>query len=238
MKKDIYAVLVILLKILRWLLQRLYDCIYRYVWIAIVKKMLSPVMRRRGGADDTDDNKPYTFRPFELTKVDYKCYKGLFDKGINSYPKPRSGHRIVFNGSDIYCFGGFNPVTSTVRRRGTDATILFRELWRFDTFTLKWHLLFGPRDSSDMPLELASNAMCIKENMIVVFGGTGYPFGQTCSNKCFLLWPYNVPKSISLLETTGTKPVPQYGQSILMRGRHLYVVGGTTGFNYSCDIYR
>lgn len=41
-----------------------------------------------------------------------------------------------------------------------------------------------------------------------------------------------------MLETTGNKPVPQYGQSIMLKNRFLYVIGGTTGFDYSCDIYR
>lgn len=49
----------------------------------------------------------YTFRPFELTRVDYKTYgSAAKGRGINMYPKPRSGHRIVVNDSDIFCFGG------------------------------------------------------------------------------------------------------------------------------------
>lgn len=121
-------------------------------------------MQNKRGAQ----NKMYKFRPFEITKVDYKCYSGHFDKGINSYPKPRSGHRIVCNDSDIYCFGGFNPDIVMDRRRRTATPLLFQELWKFDTFTKKWLLLFGPRDSDEMPQELASNALLMKEDMIVV----------------------------------------------------------------------
>lgn len=71
-----------------------------------------------------------------------------------------------------------------------------------------------------------------------VFGGTGYPFGLACSNKCYLFWPKRQPKSIELIQTTGEKPTPQYGQAIIYTENYLYVIGGTSGFDYSCDIYR
>lgn len=71
-----------------------------------------------------------------------------------------------------------------------------------------------------------------------VFGGTGYPFGRACSNKCYLFWPYGSPRQVCQIETTGDKPEPQYGQAIMLRDRYLYVIGGTTGFEYSSDIYR
>lgn len=46
------------------------------------------------------------------------------------------------------------------------------------------------------------------------------------------------PKTIAALETTGDSPVPQYGQAVTLHDDYLYVVGGTTGFEYSCDVYR
>lgn len=49
----------------------------------------------------------YQFRPFELKRIDYKNYKlTAHGRGINLYPKPRSGHRIVVNDTDLLCFGG------------------------------------------------------------------------------------------------------------------------------------
>lgn len=110
----------------------------------------------------------YTFRPYELVKVNYKCYKGLFDKGmgINSYPRPRSGHRIVCTDSDIYCFGGFNP--NIEGARGARRTLhLFQELWKFDLFTKKWNIVYSP-SIEGMPEELASNAVILKNNMLIV----------------------------------------------------------------------
>lgn len=48
----------------------------------------------------------FTFRPFELTRIDYKSYSKGMGTGINMYPKGRSGHRIAVNDTDLFCFGG------------------------------------------------------------------------------------------------------------------------------------
>lgn len=50
----------------------------------------------------------YEFRPFELTRVDYKNYSRIsgLGSGIIWSPKPRSGHRIALNDTDLFCFGG------------------------------------------------------------------------------------------------------------------------------------
>lgn len=113
-------------------------------------------------------NTMYTFRPYELVKVNYKCYKGLFDKGINTYPRPRSGHRIVCNDSDLYCFGGFNPnIGERNRNVGNRTQYLFQELWKFDLFTKKWSIVYSST-MEGMPEELASNAVILKNNMLIV----------------------------------------------------------------------
>lgn len=51
----------------------------------------------------------FTFRPFELTRIDYKSYQKGMGSGINMYPKGRSGHRIAVNDTDLFCFGGTLP---------------------------------------------------------------------------------------------------------------------------------
>lgn len=50
----------------------------------------------------------YEFRPFELTRCDYKSYAKAtsIGRGIHVLPKPRSGHRIVANETDLFSFGG------------------------------------------------------------------------------------------------------------------------------------
>lgn len=48
----------------------------------------------------------FEFRPFELTRIDYKNYRGGMGMGIKMYPKARSGHRITVSDTDVYLFGG------------------------------------------------------------------------------------------------------------------------------------
>lgn len=144
MKYSLSCIIVILRKIAE----------FHQYW-QLLKSFFSPI-------SDQKLNTMYTFRPYELVKVDYKCYKGFFDKGINSYPRPRSGHRIVCNDSDLYCFGGFNP---NVGSRGRQP--LFQELWKFDLFTKKWNIIYSP-GTEGMPVELASNAVILKNNMLIV----------------------------------------------------------------------
>lgn len=89
-----------------------------------------------------------------------------------------------------------------------------------------------------MPEELISNAVATRNDVVLVYGGTGYPFGEKNSNKCSILYPYAMPKQINIVETSGEKPDPQYGQAIMLHGGYLYVIGGTSGHEYTCDIYR
>lgn len=70
-----------------------------------------------------------------------------------------------------------------------------------------------------------------------MYGGTGFPFGEKRSNETYLMWPYG-PRAIEQLATCGDKPEQLYGQSILVRGHYLYVLGGTSGHDFTCDIHR
>lgn len=75
-----------------------------------------------------------------------------------------------------------------------------------------------------------------------MYGGTGFPFGVTASHK---LYAYKTipnergrkPKMIHV-KTGGVAPEELYGQAILNHGTYIYVIGGTTGFAYSCDVHR
>ena len=156
-RNIIYLTIIIFFKILWWLqiLVDLYQLWKYYFYTTIVhyfsyfsfNKMEEPIL--------------YSFQPYVLKKINYKCYKGLFDRGINTYPAPRSGHRIVCNDSDIFCFGGFNPNLNAGGQQ-----YLFHELWRFDTFTKKWRLVFGSQFEG-MPNESASNAVHLKDDMVI-----------------------------------------------------------------------
>lgn len=40
------------------------------------------------------------------------------------------------------------------------------------------------------------------------------------------------------VKVKGDLPPAQYGQAIVYHDGHLYTIGGTEGFDYTCDIYR
>lgn len=186
--------------------------------------------RSAGSANNIDANGQYSFQPHRLEHIDYGWHSD--DRSSTNCPLPRSGHRIVCNETDLFSFGGFNPATRTTTH------MLFKEFWRFNLLTRKWTLLLGPR-TKDMPDELVSHSMCMHGDQVIIYGGTGFPFGESCSNRVFIVQPYAQPTAvIRELSTSGDAPLAQYGQSILVRDGHLYVVGGTTGFDYSCDVHR
>ncbi|KAJ0057367.1 hypothetical protein NL108_005288, partial [Boleophthalmus pectinirostris] len=73
-------------------------------------------------------------------------------------------------------------------------------------------------------------------NNLLVFGGTGIPFGENNSNDVHVC---NVKyKRWSLLNCRGKKPNRIYGQAMVIINGFLYVFGGTTGYNYSTDLHR
>lgn len=92
----IYFVFVIFIKVFYW----------RQQFIKLLRKTKNRIPRYRNNFHSCK-RAMYTFRPFEITLVDYKSYgKSMKGRGINMFPKPRSGHRIVVNDTDIFCFGG------------------------------------------------------------------------------------------------------------------------------------
>ncbi|GFY42270.1 kelch domain-containing protein 10 [Trichonephila inaurata madagascariensis] len=166
----------------------------------------------------------YKFRTNKLVKL---LPTGNRIKGID-LPKPRSGHRIVATGSDVYTFGGYTPV-----RFGPVLNhVIFKELWKYNIASRTWKLL---ETSGKMPETLASHCAALVGNNMVVFGGTGIPFGETSSNSTHIC---NLDTlEWTTLKTTGTPPIEQYGQAMLVHENKMYIVGGTTGFAYSIDVH-
>ena len=107
------------------------------------------------------------------------------------HPQPRSGHRIVSDENYIYCFGGFNPdVPPSDAFMAADPVWretkpLFQELWQYSKTTRTWtHLV----TEGEAPRELASHCALLWPNnsTLLVYGGSGVPFGQSSSNKIHL----------------------------------------------------
>ncbi|XP_022124209.2 kelch domain-containing protein 10 homolog [Pieris rapae] len=173
----------------------------------------------------------FLFEPFKVIEVKFEGRK---------WPRPRSGHRISCDDGNVYCFGGYNPSLLLKEIQLNSSTWsptkpLFRELWSFNVATRLWkeHDI-----TENMPEELASNAMCINGRYLMIHGGTGFHFGNKCSNDVIIWNTKYCNNSLEVLEVTGARPPGQYGQSILCHNNYFYTIGGTNGHEYNCDIHR
>lgn len=160
-------------------------------------------------------------------------------------PKARSGHRMVADeAGDLYSFGGFNvsvPHDDGELSREPEwqkYKPLFQELWKFNWRTKRWKKL---RTKGDIPDKLVSHCMIYWEDKIIIYGGTGLPYGDNSSNK---LTVYHIQENywevIEPLSEPSRTPVEMYGQACVIdseRGE-IYIVGGTNGSQYSLDVHK
>ncbi|XP_047110075.1 kelch domain-containing protein 10 [Schistocerca piceifrons] len=163
----------------------------------------------------------YCFKPFQIVKCSARYEYPV--------PKPRSGHRIVCDESNIYVFGGYNPENL----RGPPGTnVLFKEIWVYNFATRTWVVVYPP----NMPNELASSAVILRGSTMIIFGGTGYPFGAVSGSEVHVC---NVRDNFNITAITaeGSVPPKLYGQALVLDGRRLYTVGGTTGHEFTTDIH-
>ncbi|XP_014609183.1 PREDICTED: kelch domain-containing protein 10 homolog isoform X2 [Polistes canadensis] len=184
----------------------------------------------KNGSDEATVKKMYVFKPFVIARHRSRCLER---------PKARSGHRIVCDHKNLYSYGGFNPCITDYDRDMRNDGIwlsskpLFKEIWKFNLATNQWKRLPG---RENLPDELASNAVVLKGNALIVYGGTGVPFGDVCNGQLYVC-NVNDGKT-SRVVAKGDMPKPQYGQALLFHKPYLYTVGGTTGREYTCDIHR
>ncbi|KAL0270795.1 UNVERIFIED_CONTAM: hypothetical protein PYX00_008088 [Menopon gallinae] len=176
---------------------------------------------------------PINDRPAIQMEYGFKPYKLKPHIPRNTQiPRGRSGHRIVSDNSCMYSFGGFNPFVEGGDEN--DDRKLFKEIWKFNIAKGKWKRMNCY--SSSLPRQLASNCVLMKGNWMIVHGGTGLPFGSLNTNKTYITDLKNDTR-LKLLPTLGNPPIPQYGQAMVLIGHCLYVVGGTSGHEYSSDVH-
>ncbi|KAH7640755.1 kelch domain-containing protein 10-like protein [Dermatophagoides farinae] len=204
----------------------------------------------------TNSLSTYTHRTFKFELLN----KNGVVKGL--CPLARSGHRIVSDKHYVYLFGGFNPDVLASARVPDDeqwkkTKPLFKELWRYSKLTQTWHYL---RCSGTAPVELASPcALLLEPNHLMIYGGSGMPFGSSSSNKMYICdldrlhWSRVIYENESHSIEDGVDvssddqpnqidseiPEPAYGQAICYDRDNdlIYVCGGTTGFDYSLNLH-
>ncbi|CAF0810157.1 unnamed protein product [Adineta steineri] len=145
----------------------------------------------------------------------------------SSKPHPRSGHRAVATESDLWIWGGYYPSSDTEQER------MFQELWRYNFALRQWTL---EQTTGDGPiLTLASHSMCLFRNYLLVFGGTGFPFGHHVSNDLFVLDLKR--RHWKRFRIHDQQPQPVYGASMLLNDDHLYILCGTNSWIYNSDVF-
>ena len=85
------------------------------------------------------------------------------------------------------------------------------QLWRFNFATNKWTLV---KTTDKTPSQLASMSMVRCGRFIVMYGGTGYPFGYTSTNRV-RLFDTETQKWSTLRAEEAVKeemPIRTYGQ--------------------------
>jgi N-acetylneuraminic acid mutarotase len=87
-----------------------------------------------------------------------------------------------------------------------------------------------------MPVELASHSALLHGKYLVIFGGTGIPFGEAASNQLHVC---HLPTlKWSHVSCSGDPPISIYGHTTSLCRNSLYVFGGTTGWEYNAEIHR
>uniref|UniRef100_A0A4W3IK15 Kelch domain-containing protein 10 n=1 Tax=Callorhinchus milii TaxID=7868 RepID=A0A4W3IK15_CALMI len=148
-------------------------------------------------------------------------------------PPARSGHRCVADNANLYVFGGYNPDYEESGGPENEDYPLFRELWQYHFASGTWQQM---GTEGFMPRELASMSVVLHGNNLLVFGGTGVPFGESSGNDVHVC---NVKyKRWALLNCRGKKPNRIYGQAMVIINGYLYIFGGTTGYVYNTDLHR
>ncbi|CAI4229480.1 unnamed protein product [Auanema sp. JU1783] len=155
-----------------------------------------------------------------------------------SVPAPCSGHKIVLTEDYIYLIGG-TLICSKLQLK------IFL-VWRFNLLLETWTKLRTP---VNFPSHLASFGVCnffgFSEKLLM-FGGTGYPFGSTICNKVHVInIPLDETKTISVntLEVKGELVENRYGHAFKTVTNHAdgseayYCIGGTDGQVYDLDVY-
>ncbi|XP_076435999.1 kelch domain-containing protein 10-like [Babylonia areolata] len=176
-------------------------------------------------------------------------------------PVGRSGHSMVPDESNLYIFGGYNPLGRAVNQG--QPTVL-DELWKFNFATEKWTKI----ETESCPNTCASSCLVKHGSKLYVFGGTSYPFGQRSGNTVFVCdlekpretlqsssssgesssevlvsyqWDaLQVADSQNTEDNDENRPPKGYGQSIIFHDHYLYTFGGAVGFYNEAigDLYR
>ncbi|KAL8585937.1 hypothetical protein ACOMHN_061098 [Nucella lapillus] len=97
---------------------------------------------------------------------------------VEDEPAGRSGHSMVSDESNLYVFGGYNPLGRINQGQPT----VLDELWKFNFATEKWTKI----ETEGCMNTCASSSLIKHGSKLYIFGGTSYPFGQINGNEIYM----------------------------------------------------
>eukprot|EP00039_Didymoeca_costata_P031973 m.36508 g.36508 ORF g.36508 m.36508 type:complete len:555 (+) comp9129_c0_seq2:144-1808(+) len=146
-------------------------------------------------------------------------------------PCGRSGHVAVLDDKEenMYVYGGYNV--------DSRQEYSFKELWRFHIPSSSWQYI---KTSNDGPGVTCSCSAVMIGTKILVFGGTGVPFGHVVLNQIFVCDLYKKVPTWKLLKPSGIPPSPRFGASLTLDQENncFYLVGGTSGHYFFIDVFK
>ncbi|XP_071810516.1 kelch domain-containing protein 10-like isoform X2 [Asterias amurensis] len=155
--------------------------------------------------------------------------KSRFSTRSVDQPYPRSGHCCATDGINFYIYGGYHPEYHIPKdpedSDDEDEVVvneIFQEMWSFNIATETWQKV---ETVGRQPTETASMSMLLCGQNMLLFGGTGYPWGKNPNADVFI---FNLSeKSWSIMECTGDeRPPGKYGQAMVLHDNKLYFHGG------------
>ncbi|XP_071960566.1 kelch domain-containing protein 10-like [Antedon mediterranea] len=144
-------------------------------------------------------------------------------------PYPRSGHCCVANSGHLIVYGGYHPEYQYSFEEDEDDDVsslfiynkVFKELWCFNLTTCEWQEV---DTRGQPPAETASMSMVLSGQTLLLFGGTGFPWGKRSNDKIHML---NMKKQEwDILKCSGDFPPGKYGQAMCLHQGSVYIFGG------------
>jgi len=143
-------------------------------------------------------------------------------------PAPRSGHRCCATVDRLLVYGGYD--------KDNNHTV-YSEILSFSLISRQWTELSRSRN---VRLKSASSSMVLYDDNLVIFGGSGFPFGGFNSND-LSLFSLRTGQWRKLRSDRGSPPLPKYGQSMVITPHSyepkLYIFSGTIGREFVDELH-
>ena len=167
-----------------------------------------------------DVKEPLTFNMAEKVLQELKVF--------SKHPAPRSGHRCCATLDRLFVYGGYD--------RDNNDTV-YSEILSFSLISRQWSELSYSRNAR---LKSASSSMVLYDDNLLIFGGSGFPFGEFNSDD-LSLFSLRTGRWCKLRNDRGNPPMPKYGQSMAINPHSsepkLYIFSGTIGREFVDELH-